>query len=93
MHRSEPEIFPSTFETLHYLYQDLRASFLSYWCPMYWQRRVFRGTRQVRVKVRWARIVRRLIRRWFGFGEDLLHLRRIRYGRETITYPAFAPLP
>ena len=81
MQRSEPEIIPSTLETLHYLYQDLRTSFLSYWFPECWQRRVFRGNRQVRVKVRWARLVRRLLRRWFDFGEDLLHLRRLRYGR------------
>ena len=94
MQRTEPEIFPTTFETLRDLCVDLRSDFLSHCFPNYWKRRVAEGNRRVRVKVDWSRFVRKLVRKWLDFGDDLWHFRRLALnGTRGINLPALAPLP
>ena len=77
MHTTEPENSHSTYQTLSDLYLDLRNDdCLSSCFPNNWERRVAEGSRKIRVRVRWMRLVRKRIRKWYAFADDSLHFCR-----------------
>ena len=78
---NNPPEFPTTFEMFWDLYQDLKASWCSYCCPCVWHILVRKGNCRVRTKVRWNRLRRNLLRRYYQslkFSLCLFWLHRIR---------------
>ena len=76
MQTTESEEHPSA--TLRWVYFDLKQEYCSSCCPCLWSRVVARNEKRLCL-IRWERLLRKVLIRWFCFGADFLQLRRLRY--------------